>query len=85
MSTWPDILGLIGVFMVLMAYGLQQMRRIDGNGVLYPSLNLIGAILILISLAYKPNVPAIVMEAAWVAMSVVGIFLAVKARRNQDK
>jgi paired small multidrug resistance pump len=85
MSTWPDSLGFIGVFIVLLAYGLQQIRRIDGNGLLYPSLNLVGAALILISLAYKPNVPAIVMEAAWVAMSVVGIFLAVKARRNQKK
>jgi hypothetical protein len=45
-------------------------------------INLIGAILILISLTYKPNMPAIVMEAAWAVVSIVGIFFAIKARRK---
>ena len=80
MTSWPDMLGFAGVFMVLVAYSLQQMRRIDGNGLLYPSINFIGAIFILVSLFYKPNVPAIVMEMAWAVVSVIGIFFAIKAR-----
>ena len=80
MNSWPDIVGFIGVFIILIAYSLLQARRMDGNGVWYPLINLVGAILILISLLYKPNMPAIVMEAAWVVVSVVGIFFAIKAR-----
>mgnify|MGYP000521152699 FL=1 len=80
MSSWPDLIGYAGVFMVLVAYTLLQARRMDGNGVWYPLINLVGAILILISLLYKPNMPAIVMEAAWVVVSVIGIFFAIKAR-----
>ena len=80
MSSWPDMLGFIGVFLVLVVYGLQQTRRMDGNGLWYPLINFIGAILILDSLQYKPNLPAIVMEAAWALVSVIGIFFAFKAR-----
>ena len=83
MNSWPDLIGYAGVFMVLVAYTLLQARRMDGNGILYPLINLIGAILILISLLYKPNMPAIVMEAAWVVVSIVGIFFAIRTRKRQ--
>lgn len=82
MSSGPDLIGYAGVFMVLVAYTLLQARRMDGNGVLYPLINLIGAILILISLLYKPNMPAIVMEAAWAVVSVIGIFFAFRAKQK---
>ena len=82
MTSWPDLIGYAGVFMVLVAYTFLQARRMDGNGVWYPLINLVGAILILISLRYKPNMPAIVMEAAWVVVSVVGIFFALRARQK---
>ncbi len=82
MSSLPDLLGFAGVFLVLLAYSLQQLRRIDGNGLLYPFINFIGAGLILVSLVYKPNVPAIVMEAAWAVVSIVGIFFALKTRQK---
>lgn len=84
MSSWPDLLGFVGVFLVLLAYSLQQMRRIDGNGLLYPLINFIGAALILVSLIYKPNVPAIVMEAAWAVVSIIGIFFALRAKQKTN-
>jgi paired small multidrug resistance pump len=82
---WPDILGYLGVFLVLSAYSLQQVRRIDGNGLLYPVLNLIGACLILVSLYYKPNLPAMLMEIAWAIVSLIGIFIAIKLRNSKPK
>ena len=82
MTSFPDLIGYAGVLMVLIAYSFLQARRMDGNGVLYPLINLIGAILILISLLYKPNMPAIVMEAAWAVVSVIGIFFAFRARKK---
>lgn len=82
MTSFPDLIGYSGVFMVLVAYTLLQARRMNGNGVWYPLINLVGAILILISLLYKPNMPAIVMEAAWVVVSIVGIFFAIRARKK---
>ncbi|MEO6173422.1 MAG: hypothetical protein ABIP02_09930 [Arenimonas sp.] len=84
MSSMPDLLGFTGVFMVLVAYSFQQARRMDGNGLWYPLINLIGAILILISLTYKPNMPAIVMEAAWAVVSIIGIVFAIRAKQKPN-
>lgn len=85
MSSGPDLIGYAGVFMVLVAYTLLQARRMDGNGILYPLVNLIGAILILVSLLYKPNMPAIVMEAAWAVVSIAGIVFAIRARQRNKQ
>lgn len=85
MSSGPDLIGYAGVLMVLAAYTLLQARRMDGNGVWYPLINLIGAILILISLFFKPNMPAIVMEAAWVVVSIVGIAFAIRSRQRNKQ
>ena len=82
MNSWPDLMGYAGVLMVLVAYTFLQARRMDGNGVWYPLINLVGAILILVSLLYKPNMPAIVMEAAWAVVSVAGIFFAIRAKQK---
>jgi paired small multidrug resistance pump len=84
MISIPDMLGYLGVLMVLVAYTLQQARRIEGNGLVYPSINLLGALLILASLMYKPNMPAIVMEAAWVIVSVVAIIFVLKAKNKTN-
>jgi hypothetical protein len=59
---------------------LQEARRIDGNGLAYPCINLQGALLILASLMYKPNMPAIVIEAAWATVSIVAIVFVLKAK-----
>ncbi len=85
MSSLPDLIGYAGVLMVLIAYSFLQARKMDGNGVWYPLINLIGAILILISLLYKPNMPAIVMEAAWAVVSIIGIFFAIRTKENTKK
>jgi paired small multidrug resistance pump len=85
MNMWPDILGYIGVLFVLIAYSLQQVRRIDGNGLLYPLLNLIGACLILVSLFHKPNLPAMMMEIAWAIVSLIGIFIAIRLKNSKPK
>jgi paired small multidrug resistance pump len=84
MISISDFLGYVGVLMVLIAYTLQQARRIDGNGLAYPSINLLGALLILASLMYKPNMPAIVMEAAWAIVSIVAIVFVFKAKAKKN-
>jgi len=39
----------------------------------------------LISLMYKPNMPAIVMEAAWAVVSIAGIVFAIRARHKNKQ
>ena len=48
-----DVIGLIGVFLILISYVLLQLERIKANSLSYSIINLVGAILILYSLFYN--------------------------------
>ena len=75
---WYDWVGLFGVVLILLGYFVLQTGRIRGNGLPYQLMNLLGASGVLVSLVYKPNVSAIIMEAAWAAISVYGIVRGVR-------
>lgn len=71
--TLPDIVGYVGVAFVVGTYFLSQIGRMDSTRALYPALNALGALMILVSLAYRPNPPSIVIELFWLAISLVGL------------
>lgn len=68
-----DTIGFIGVFSILIAYFLLQINRLSSTGLGYSLINLLGASMILVSLAYHWNLPAVVMEGAWALISFYGI------------
>ena len=80
----PDLLGYAGVGLVVVTYGLSQVGRMDVKRPLYPALNGIGAVLILISLYFRPNPPSVVIEVFWLAISVIGFVRAI-ALQNKLK
>ena len=71
--TAQDIAGLIGVAMMLVAYAGAQARRIDPLKAPALLMNFVGAGLVLLSLAYKFNLPAFLMESAWAAVAAYGL------------
>ena len=71
--SFPDIMGLVGVVLILIAYFLLEIGKIDTQTLPYPVLNFVGALLIMFSLLYAFNFPALVMELAWAGISVMGI------------
>lgn len=78
-----ESIGLIGVALILVAYFLLQIRKLDQKGVPYSILNLLGAIFILISLIFDWNLPAFVIEVCWLLISAYGIYRA--TRRTEPK
>jgi len=71
---WPTIVGIIGTLMVLLAFFLLQARKLHGNGAVYQLLNAIGAAAIIVSLVFGPfNLPAFLLELAWLAISIYGL------------
>ena len=57
--TWFDILGSIGVGLIILTYILLQLEKLRSTALLYSLLNGAGAALILISLFYSFNFPRI--------------------------
>ena len=80
---WYDIAGVAGVVMILIAYLLLQIGRLGALDLRYTLLNLAGALLIIISLVFDFNLSAFLMEAAWVLISLLGLWRALAAGRTQ--
>lgn len=74
-----DVIGIIGVLIIVIAYILMQIDRMDPKGFLFSLLNTIGAVLILISLWYDWNLASFVMEVIWFSLSLYGT---IKSRKS---
>ena len=79
--TVPDILGIIGVVLILAAYLALQLEKMDPKSVVYSALNGVGAALILLSLYYDFNLSAALIEIAWLVISIFGLFKALRSRQ----
>ena len=77
-----DVIGSLGVILIIGAYFLLMVHRISSTDLIYSVLNATGAILILISLLYNFNFAAFLIEIFWLAISFIGIALAIRRRIN---
>ena len=79
---WFDLVGFAGVLLVLAAYFLLQTSRMRGDGVPYSLINAVGAAGILVPVWYAPqmNWSVLFIEAAWIAISLYGIWHAISRR-----
>lgn len=71
--TLPDAAGVAGVVMILVAYAGATTGRLDPKRAIALVLNLAGASLILLSLAYDFNLSAALMEGAWALVALIGL------------
>jgi len=78
---WYDVVGLLGVGAIVVAYALLQAGRWSARDLAYSLVNAIGATLVLVSLGYEFNLSAALMEGIWLAISVYGMAQAWQARR----
>ncbi len=78
---WHDLLGLVGVFLVLAAYLLLQLEKVSATNLPYLIANGLGSFLILLSLIREFNLSAFVIEIAWLMISLYGLTRCLKRRR----
>jgi len=69
-----DLLGLIGVVLIVVTYLLLQLEKLKSNDLAYSLFNAIGASLIVLSLLINFNLSALLMEVFWVLISLLGVF-----------
>jgi len=75
MVSITDIIGLIGVALLVVTYALLQLDKIDPKGFWYSFNNLLVAILVTVSLIYTPNIASIVIEVFWFLISLYGVIM----------
>jgi len=79
---WYDIIGTLGVAIIVITYVLLQIERVRSDQLVYSLLNAIGASLILVSLYFDFNLPSVVVEFFWLLISMFGIGKYLTRRKN---
>jgi len=80
---WYDWAGYIGVALVLLAFFLLQERKLQGSGLVYQLMNVLGAIGVMLSLGFGNfNLSAFIMQVAWLLIGSYGIVRGIQRRRE---
>jgi hypothetical protein len=74
-----DIIGICGSVIFIGAFAYANISPAM-NKILFNALNLIGAILLLISLSVNFNLAATVLEVAWGCIALIGLVSALRVR-----
>ena len=72
--TLIDGLGVIGSLLIAGAYLAVTQGRVDAEKPPFNLVNLTGAFLILLSLWYRPNAGAIMIEVLWVTIALIALW-----------
>ena len=77
-----DTVGIIGVILLLVAYYLLNINKMTALNLNYQLLNFFGAVFILFSLIFNWNLASALIETAWVLISLLGIYRAMRAKEE---
>lgn len=79
---WYDLVGNIGVALILLAYLGLTLERLDPKSARYSLMNGLGALLILVSLYFAFNLSSFIIEIVWLMISLIGLFNALRRRKD---
>jgi hypothetical protein len=68
-----DVIGNLGVILIVGSYFLVQIGKMSANSLGYTSANGLGAAFIMVSLYFDFNLSAFVIEVFWILISLVGM------------
>ncbi len=77
--------GIVGAGCFIAAYFATVQRWLEPDGLVFPAINLIGAILVLVSLADAWNLPSVVLESFWGAISIYGLVSNLRRSANHSR
>ena len=79
---WFDLVGNVGVLLMVIAYLLLQLEKLSSSATSYLLLNALGAVMVIISLTFRFNLSAFLMEAFWLLISLFGLAKPLFPRRK---
>jgi hypothetical protein len=68
-----QIIGFIGMLFIVYAYFLLQAHKVEPCSLKFQILNLIGAVLLIISLLVHFNLGSFMIEVFWIIITIYGI------------
>lgn len=84
MEWLSDVIGIFGVILVLAAHYMLQANKLQASSLKYLKMNVSGSALILYSLCYHWNLPAVIVEVMWLIISLWGMFKTLRRRQSSQ-
>jgi len=82
MSGWMwDAIGLVGSAIMVVAYAYSNMAA-QVNFVWFNALNLVGSLLLIVSLSVHFNLASMLLEVVWSAIALLGLAKAIRSRTS---
>ena len=78
--TYNDLIGTLGVGLILLAYFLNTIRMIPVNGKAFYVMNIIGATLACYASFLINYMPFIILEGTWTLVSIYGLMKTMKIK-----
>ncbi len=82
--TTTDIIGFIGVTILLIAYFLNLTNKIEKDSLVYLQMNFLGAGLACLASVLMKYLPFIILEGCWTIVSAFGLLKYIN-QKNTDK
>ncbi|MBR8464860.1 hypothetical protein KDE13_00605 [Campylobacter sp. faydin G-140] len=79
-----QFIGFLGMICIVLGYFLLQADRISNDDMLYQVINLVGAILLIISLCVHFNLGSFMIEVFWIFITIYGIVKIYKRKRYES-
>src|SRR5689334_3585898 len=79
-----ELAGFVGAAIIVVTYFAMQQRWLNALDWRFPAANLVGAVLILVSLWFEWNFPSVVIEIFWALISLVGLIRSLAERRQRN-
>ena len=87
-QSYPDLaqtIGVIGFMIYISCFFSVQSGKLCGNGILFPTLQVIAAICVLTSLASAYNLASFMIQTSYIAIGLFGIALRLRRVRTNRK
>ncbi|MEE4659352.1 MAG: hypothetical protein V2J89_02725 [Halieaceae bacterium] len=79
-----DAVGMLGTTLVVVAFYLLQLEKLDSSSLAYNLMNLLGAAFLLTSLCFSFNLASFVIELFWIGASLIGLWKIYRARSPSE-
>ncbi|MDP9861610.1 MULTISPECIES: CBU_0592 family membrane protein [Streptosporangium] len=82
MSVFVNVLGWIGAGLMLYGYAMVSASRMAGDGMPYQTINLVGAVALMINTAYHSAWPSAILNVVW---GVIGLAAVTRMARTRPR
>lgn len=68
-----DILGWLGVVLFLVAYALVSTKKLEGDSVIYQTMNILGGVFLVTNSFYYRAMPSVGVNVAWIGIAIFAL------------